>query len=93
MTCDSPKESAKLSLEFALKHLPEGNDLPVVAMIYSHSHGDHFGGSRAIKDMFPNVKVYGSHNITKEIVDENVLAGNAMSRRAAYQYGATCQTQ
>ncbi|MGL4222802.1 MAG: alkyl/aryl-sulfatase [Shewanella sp.] len=85
------KESAKQSLEFALKHLPEGNDLPVVAMIYSHSHGDHFGGSRAIKDMFPNVKVYGSNNITKEIVDENVLAGNAMSRRAAYQYGATLE--
>ena len=85
------KEAAKLSLAFALKHLPEGNDLPVVAMIYSHSHGDHFGGSRGVQEMFPNVKVYGAHNITKEIVDENVLAGNAMSRRAAYQYGATLE--
>ena len=74
-----------------LKNLPEGNDLPVVAMIYSHSHADHFGGSCAIKDMYPKVKVYGSNNITKEIVDENVLAGNVMSRRAAYQYGATLE--
>jgi len=47
------------------------------------------GGARAIQDAFPKVKVYGSKNITKETVDENVLAGNAMSRRAAYQYGAT----
>ncbi|WP_299803348.1 alkyl sulfatase dimerization domain-containing protein [uncultured Shewanella sp.] len=83
------KESAKASLKFALANLPEGGELPVVAMIYSHSHADHFGGARGVQEMFPKVKVYGSDNITKEIVDENVLAGNAMSRRAAYQYGAT----
>lgn len=83
------KEAAKASLTFALKNLPKDGDLPVVAMIYSHSHADHFGGARGIQELFPAVKVYGAHNITKEIVDENVLAGNAMSRRAAYQYGAT----
>ncbi|MCL1138585.1 alkyl/aryl-sulfatase [Shewanella pneumatophori] len=83
------KEAAKASLQFALKNLPKDGDLPVVAMIYSHSHADHFGGARGVQEMFPDVKVYGSDNITKEIVDENVLAGNAMSRRAAYQYGAT----
>ncbi|MBW8186258.1 alkyl/aryl-sulfatase [Shewanella nanhaiensis] len=83
------KEAAKASLEFAMKNLPQGGDLPVVAMIYSHSHADHFGGARGVQELYPNVKVYGSDNITKEIVDENVLAGNAMSRRAAYQYGAT----
>ncbi|MEH6575803.1 MAG: alkyl sulfatase dimerization domain-containing protein [Amphritea sp.] len=83
------KEAAAQSLKFFLKNVPEGGDLPVVAMLYSHSHADHFGGARAIQEAFPNVKVYGSKNITKETVDENVLAGNAMSRRAAYQYGAT----
>ena len=83
------KESAAQSLKFFQENVPEAGNLPIVAMIYSHSHADHFGGSRAIKDAFPDVKVYGSKNITKEIVDENVLAGNAMSRRAAYQYGAT----
>lgn len=83
------KQAAEISTKFFLKHVPEGRDLPIVAMIYSHSHADHFGGSRAITEMFPDVKIYGSHNITKETVDENVLAGNAMSRRAAYQYGAT----
>ncbi|MBT1444567.1 MBL fold metallo-hydrolase [Shewanella sp. JM162201] len=81
-------ESAKATLDFALKHLP-GGDKPVVAMVYSHSHGDHFGGSRAVAERFPGVKVYGSHNITAEMVDENVLAGNAMARRVSYQYGNT----
>lgn len=83
------RESASQSLKFFQENVPKGGDLPVVAMIYSHSHADHFGGSAAIKEAFPDVKVYGSKYITKEIVDENVLAGNAMSRRTAYQYGAT----
>ena len=83
------KESAAQSLKFFQENVPEGGNLPVVAMLYSHSHADHFGGARAIEEAFPEVKVYGSRNITKETVDENVLAGNAMSRRAAYQYGAT----
>ncbi len=85
-------EAAAASLRFALKHLPEGGDLPVVAMIYSHSHGDHFGGAKGIQQMFPDVVAYGSKNITKEIVDENVLAGNAMSRRVSYQYGTVLPT-
>ncbi|MCG9747168.1 alkyl sulfatase dimerization domain-containing protein [Shewanella sp. Isolate8] len=83
------KEASMASIQFAMKHLPKDGDLPIVAMIYSHSHADHFGGARGVLTLYPDVKVYGSHNITKEIVDENVLAGNAMSRRAAYQYGAT----
>lgn len=83
------KEAAAQVLKFFFNNVPSGKELPVVAMIYSHSHADHFGGARAIQEAFPDVKVYGSKNITKEAVDENVLAGNAMSRRAAYQYGAT----
>jgi len=83
------KEAAAQSLKFFLQNVPEGGGLPIVAMLYSHSHADHFGGARAIEEAYPDVEVYGSKNITKETVDENVLAGNAMSRRAAYQYGAT----
>ena len=83
------KEAADISTKFFFKNVPEGKDLPIVAMIYSHSHADHFGGARAIVDMYPDVKVYGPNNLTKEVVDENVLAGNAMSRRTAYQYGST----
>jgi alkyl sulfatase BDS1-like metallo-beta-lactamase superfamily hydrolase len=83
------KEAATQSLKFFFENVPADRNLPVVAMLYSHSHADHFGGSRAIKEAFPNVKVYGSKNISKEVMAENVLAGNAMSRRAAYQVGAT----
>ncbi|WP_019616607.1 alkyl/aryl-sulfatase [Psychromonas ossibalaenae] len=83
------KEAAAQSLKFFQENVPEGGDLPIVAMLYSHSHADHFGGARAIQNAYPEVKVFGSKNITKETVDENVLAGNAMSRRTAYQYGAT----
>lgn len=86
------KEAAAQSIKFAFEHLPEGHDLPIVAMIYSHSHADHFGGARAILDLYPDVAIYGPNNVTKETIDENVLAGNAMSRRAAYQYGATLST-
>lgn len=83
------KEAASQALKFFQQNVPKDGNMPIVAMLYSHSHADHFGGARAIEEAFPNVKVYGSKNITKETVDENILAGNAMSRRAAYQYGAT----
>lgn len=83
------REAAAQTMKFFFANVPAGKDLPIVAMIYSHSHADHFGGARAIQEAFPNVRVYGSKNITKEIVNENVLAGNAMSRRVAYQYGNT----
>lgn len=82
-------KAMEASLEFFLSNVPEGGDEPVVAMIYSHSHADHFGGSRAVKNRFPDVVTFAPHGFVKETVDENVLAGNAMSRRAAYQYGAT----
>ncbi len=86
------REAAVKSLKFALENLPEGRDLPVTAMIYSHSHADHFGGARGIADQYPDIVVYGPEDLTREIVDESVLAGNAMSRRAVYQYGATLET-
>ncbi|MGF1698195.1 MBL fold metallo-hydrolase [Vibrio lamellibrachiae] len=83
------KEAMAASLEFFLDNVPEGGELPIVAMIYSHSHADHFGGSKAVQERFPNVKTYAPHGFIKETIDENVLAGNAMSRRTAYQYGGT----
>ncbi|WP_144212970.1 alkyl/aryl-sulfatase [Shewanella donghaensis] len=82
------KEAAQASLAFFLDNAPE-KDLDVVAMIYSHSHADHFGGSRAIAEAFPEVRVYAPEGFIKETVDENVLAGNAMSRRVGIQYGST----
>ncbi|CAH0991202.1 Putative alkyl/aryl-sulfatase YjcS [Sinobacterium norvegicum] len=85
------REAAKASLEFALANMPEGGEAPVVAMIYSHSHGDHFGGSRGVTDLFPDIDIYAPVGMTEEVISENLLAGNAMSRRTVYQYGSGLQ--
>ena len=65
---------------------------PVVAVIYSHSHLDHFGGVRGIVDeedvKAGKVKIIASEGFTEHAVSENVIAGNVMGRRAVYMYGA-----
>jgi len=66
-------------------------DLPVVAVIYSHSHVDHFGGVRAVVSSDDvasgRVKIIAPVDFLEEAVSENIMAGNAMSRRASYMYG------
>jgi len=64
---------------------------PVVAVIYSHSHGDHFGGARGVvKDedvASGKVKVIAPVGFMEHAISENVAAGTAMSRRMFFQYG------
>src|SRR3546814_19629642 len=64
---------------------------PVKAVIYTHSHVDHFGGVRGIVDEADvrsgAVKIYAPEGFLEAAVAENVFAGNAMSRRASYMYG------
>ncbi len=64
---------------------------PVSAVIYSHSHGDHFGGSRGVVDAEEvaagRVAVIAPEGFMEEATSENVMAGGAMQRRAAYQFG------
>ena len=83
------QEVAKAALEFVNQELGER---PVTAVIYSHSHLDHFGGVRGIvneKDVKAGkVEIIASHGFTEHAVSENVIAGNAMGRRAIYMYGA-----
>lgn len=71
------------------EHVGEG--LPVSAVIYSHSHGDHWGGVRGIVDEADvrsgKVAVIAPRNFMRETISENVYAGNAMNRRLFYQYG------
>jgi alkyl sulfatase BDS1-like metallo-beta-lactamase superfamily hydrolase len=65
---------------------------PVSAVIYTHSHGDHFGGVRGIvsqEDLAAgNVQIIAPHGFLAEAIGENVLAGTAMSRRAQLQFGS-----
>ena len=64
-------------------------------MIYSHSHVDHFGGVRGVvsgEDVAAGkVVVIAPVGFMEEAVGENVIAGNAMSRRAQYQFGRCCR--
>ncbi|MFD5871465.1 alkyl/aryl-sulfatase [Streptomyces sp. NPDC060322] len=64
-------------------------DRQVTGLIYTHSHGDHFGGSRGV---LPHghapVPVIAPAGFLEHAVAENVYAGGAMTRRAVYMYGA-----
>jgi alkyl sulfatase BDS1-like metallo-beta-lactamase superfamily hydrolase len=81
-------EVAKAALDLYYKHRPHK---PVVAVIYSHSHADHFGGVRGVVNgddvAAGKVKIIAPAGFMEEAVGENVIAGNAMSRRAMYQFG------
>ena len=74
-----------------------GSKKPVVAVIYTHSHADHFGGVRGVVDEADvrsgKVKVIAPEGFMDNAVAENVLAGNAMSRRANYMYGSLAAGQ
>lgn len=71
--------------------IPKLGDKPVVAVIHTHSHVDHYGGVRTFVTQADldagKVKVVAPEDFTRAAVSENVIAGNAMSRRASYMYG------
>lgn len=82
-------ETARAGLALYFKHRPAR---PVVAVIYSHSHVDHFGGVRGVIDeadvQARKVQVLAPEGFFEHAVSENVLAGPAMKRRAQYMYGS-----
>ncbi|GAA2033368.1 alkyl sulfatase dimerization domain-containing protein [Agromyces tropicus] len=86
------KETASAAMELYRAHR---GDRPVVAVIFTHSHIDHFGGVLGIVDpeqVGPGgVQVIAPVGIVGEAVAENVYAGTAMSRRAGYMYGAALE--
>ncbi|WP_370586109.1 alkyl/aryl-sulfatase [Tessaracoccus sp. MC1679] len=65
---------------------------PVTAVIYTHSHADHFGGVRGVVDEADVdaglVQIIAPSGFMAHAVAENVFAGTAMNRRAGYMYGA-----
>ncbi len=81
-------ETAKVGMDL---YYQNRGKRPVVAVIYTHSHVDHYGGVRGVVDEADvksgKVKVYAPAGFMKEAVSENIMAGNAMSRRASYMYG------
>jgi len=81
-------ETAKAALELYYQHRPRK---PVVAVIHSHSHVDHYGGVRGVVSeddvKAGKVKIVAPVGFLEAAIAENVLAGTAMSRRATYMYG------
>lgn len=82
------RETAAAALALVNTQLGER---PVRAVVYSHSHIDHFGGVRGVVDEADvrsgAVSIIAPIGFMEEAIAENVYAGNAMSRRASYQYG------
>ncbi len=81
------KETARAALEFINEKLGKR---PVVAIVYSHSHVDHFGGVRGVVDEADvrsgKVPIIAPEGFLNAAISENVFAGNAMTRRTQYQY-------
>jgi alkyl sulfatase BDS1-like metallo-beta-lactamase superfamily hydrolase len=82
-------EVAKAAIDLYRKHLSQK---PVVAVIYTHSHIDHFGGVRGVVNSDDvaagRVTIWAPAGFMAAAVGENVIAGNAMLRRALFQFGA-----
>ena len=82
-------EPARAAWNLFQEHVGEG--LPVTAVIYSHSHGDHWGGVRGIVDETDvragKVEIIAPRDFMEFTISENVYAGNVMNRRLSYQYG------
>ncbi len=82
-------ETARAAYDLVTQNLGKR---PVVAVVYSHSHIDHYGGVRGIVDETDvksgKVQILAPEHFSEHAISENVIAGNAMSRRAIYMYGA-----
>lgn len=85
------REFAARSWAFAQQHLPGGQSRKVSAVVYSHSHGDHFGGVKGViseRDVNSGrVEVIAPHGFMSAVLSETILAGSAGQRRGAYHFG------
>ena len=81
-------ETARAAMDLVREHL---GDRPVTAVIYTHSHIDHFAGLAGVlapeEIAVGRVPIVAPQGFLEEAVSENVLAGPAMTRRASYMYG------
>lgn len=82
-------ETARAALDLVTEHL---GDRPVVAVVYTHSHVDHFAGVRGLVTdddvRAGRVRIIAPEGFLEAAISENVTAGNVMTRRATYMYGA-----
>ena len=85
-------ETAKAGLDTLHKHV---NNMPVSAIIFTHSHIDHYGGVMGVLGNKKagsrplEIPIYAPDGFMEHAVSENIIAGTAMGRRASYMYGNT----
>jgi alkyl sulfatase BDS1-like metallo-beta-lactamase superfamily hydrolase len=86
MDCLGSKETAEAAFQFATSYFGE---LPISAVIITHSHEDHYGGILGVLDKYAqeDVTIYAPQNFIQSALEENVNVGVAMSRRGIYMYG------
>jgi alkyl sulfatase BDS1-like metallo-beta-lactamase superfamily hydrolase len=81
-------EAARAALELYFKHRGQR---PVAAVIFTHTHTDHWGGARGVLDetvASGSIPIIAPNLFMEHAVSENIIAGPAMLRRAQYQFGA-----
>jgi alkyl sulfatase BDS1-like metallo-beta-lactamase superfamily hydrolase len=81
-------EGARAAMELYFKHRGKR---PVAAVIFTHTHTDHYGGARGVLDDATlaggKVPIIAPNLFMEHAVSENIIAGPAMLRRAQYQFG------
>ena len=82
------EHTARVSLQLVNQHV---ETRPVTAVIYTHSHTDHFGGVLGVTNRAEvdagRCRIIAPEHFMRETIGENVIAGPAMARRATYQFG------
>src|SRR5712671_4966213 len=81
-------EGARAAMELYFRHRGRR---PVAAVIFTHTHTDHWGGARGVLDdetmASGKVPIIAPNLFMEHAVSENIIAGPAMLRRAQYQFG------
>jgi alkyl sulfatase BDS1-like metallo-beta-lactamase superfamily hydrolase len=84
----STAQTAKAGLDLYFQQIGKK---PVIAVIYTHSHTDHYGGVKGVISeadvKADKVQVLAPAGFLEAVISENVYAGTAMTRRAGYMYG------
>ena len=84
--CLTSQETAAAAVELVNEHFGKR---PISAIIFTHNHVDHYGGVLGIlnNDTQKEIQVYGPQGFMKAVIEENINAGIAMTRRGFYMYG------
>ncbi len=89
--CLSLAETAAAGMKLIEQQFP---GVPVSAVIYTHSHVDHFGGVGGVvtqEQVDGGIPVYGPPGFLEHAVSENVLVGGALARRSQFMYGTNLE--